>query len=141
MDIKHVLVPSKAFVRLLALQGPSPSSFSELRAGGHHSYADFYNFASTTTLALLEGLVLVGWTFYGLFGACEPIHKVATRTVKLWKEFDDMALKAPKDTRAAWLAECKAEIIGKVDKVSTKPSHGRPYVCSSQGPLDQHQLA
>ena len=29
----------------------------------------------------------------------EPIHKVATRAVKLWKEFDDTVFKLPKEKR------------------------------------------
>lgn len=33
----------------------------------------------------------------------EPIHKVATRGVKLWKEFDDTVFKLPKERRVAWL--------------------------------------
>jgi fatty acid synthase subunit alpha, fungi type len=33
----------------------------------------------------------------------EPIHKVATRGVKLWKEFDDTVFKLSKEKRAGWL--------------------------------------
>jgi len=54
----------------------------------------------------------------------EPIHKVATRAVKLWKEFDDTVFKMPKDKRAAWLAERKAEIIEKLNKDFAKPWFG-----------------
>jgi fatty acid synthase subunit alpha, fungi type len=45
----------------------------------------------------------------------EPIHKFATRRVKLWKEFDDTVFKLPKEKRVSWLAERKAEIIGKLN--------------------------
>ncbi|KAL4066936.1 hypothetical protein J3A83DRAFT_4165578 [Scleroderma citrinum] len=54
----------------------------------------------------------------------EPIHKVANRAVKLWKEFDDTVFKMPKDKRAAWLAERKAEIIEKLNKNFAKPWFG-----------------
>jgi len=42
----------------------------------------------------------------------EPIHKVATRAVKLWnlKEFDDTVLKLPKEKRQTWLIERRAEV-------------------------------
>ena len=46
----------------------------------------------------------------------DPIHKVATRAVKLWKEFDDTVFKSPKEKRELWLAERKEEIIGKLNK-------------------------
>ncbi|KAG5638483.1 hypothetical protein H0H81_012415 [Sphagnurus paluster] len=51
----------------------------------------------------------------------EPIHKVATRGVKLWKEFDDTVFKLPKEKRAAWLSERREEIIGKLNKDFAKP--------------------
>lgn len=35
----------------------------------------------------------------------EPIHKVATRGVKLWKEFDNVVFKLPKEKWLVWLAE------------------------------------
>ena len=54
----------------------------------------------------------------------EPIHKVATRAVKLWKEFDDTVFKLPKEKRALWLAERKEEIIGKLNKDFAKPWFG-----------------
>jgi fatty acid synthase subunit alpha len=41
------------------------------------------------------------------------LHQVATRAVKLWKEFDDMVFKLPKEKRAAWLVEHKAERLNK----------------------------
>jgi fatty acid synthase subunit beta len=54
----------------------------------------------------------------------EPIHKVATRAVKLWKEFDDGVFKLPKEKRGAWLAERKAEIIKKLNADFAKPWFG-----------------
>ena len=54
----------------------------------------------------------------------EPIHKVATRAVKLWKEFDETVFKMPKEKRAAWLAERRAEIIEKLNKDFAKPWFG-----------------
>ncbi|KAJ7227399.1 fatty acid synthase [Mycena pura] len=54
----------------------------------------------------------------------EPIHKVATRGVKLWKEFDDTVFNMPKEKRAAWLLERRDEIIGKLNRDFSKPWFG-----------------
>ncbi|KAI0635636.1 fatty acid synthase [Trametes polyzona] len=54
----------------------------------------------------------------------EPIHKIATRAVKLWKEFDDTVFKLPKEKRAAWLSERRAEVIAKLNKDFAKPWFG-----------------
>ncbi|KAF8907276.1 fatty acid synthase [Gymnopilus junonius] len=54
----------------------------------------------------------------------EPIHKVATRAVKLWKEFDDTIFKLPKEKRTLWLTERKEEIISKLNKDFAKPWFG-----------------
>jgi fatty acid synthase subunit alpha, fungi type len=54
----------------------------------------------------------------------EPIHKVATRGVKLWKEFDDTVFKLPKEKRLAWLAEHRTEVIGKLNADFAKPWFG-----------------
>jgi len=54
----------------------------------------------------------------------EPIHKIATRGVALWKEFDNTVFAMPKDKRAAWLAERRAEIIEKLNKNFQKPWFG-----------------
>lgn len=54
----------------------------------------------------------------------EPIHKIATRGVKLWKEFDDTVFKLPKEKRAAWLTERRAEVIAKLNKDFNKPWFG-----------------
>jgi fatty acid synthase subunit alpha, fungi type len=51
----------------------------------------------------------------------EPIHKIATRGVKLWKEFDDTVFKLPKDKRAAWLAQNKKSVIEKLNRDFAKP--------------------
>jgi len=51
----------------------------------------------------------------------EPIHKIATRAVKLWKEFDDTVFKLPKDKRAAWLAQNKKSVIEKLNRDFAKP--------------------
>ena len=54
----------------------------------------------------------------------EPIHKIATRTVQLLKEFDDTVFKLPKEKWAAWLAERKEEVIQKLNKDFAKPWFG-----------------
>ncbi|CAK5268309.1 unnamed protein product [Mycena citricolor] len=54
----------------------------------------------------------------------EPIHKVATRAVKLWKEFDDSVFKLPKEKRLPWLVERRDEIIAKLNKDFAKPWFG-----------------
>lgn len=54
----------------------------------------------------------------------EPIHKVATRGVKLWKEFDDTVFKMPKDKRAAWLSQNRDSVISKLNKDFSKPWFG-----------------
>ena len=46
----------------------------------------------------------------------EPIHKIATRGVKLWKDFDNTVFAMPNMKRAAWLAKHRAEIIGKLNE-------------------------
>jgi len=57
-------------------------------------------------------------------GEPTSIHKVATRAVKLWKEFDDTVFKLPKEKRELWLAERKEEVIGKLNKDFAKPWFG-----------------
>jgi fatty acid synthase subunit alpha len=56
----------------------------------------------------------------------EPIHKVATRAMKLWKKLDDTVsvFKLPKEKQELWLAERKEEIIGKLNKDFAKPWFG-----------------
>ncbi|KAJ3783459.1 fatty acid synthase [Lentinula aff. detonsa] len=54
----------------------------------------------------------------------EPIHKVATRAVKLWKEFDDTVFKLPKEKREPWLLEHHDEVIEKLNRDFSKPWFG-----------------
>ena len=54
----------------------------------------------------------------------EPIHKVATHTVKLWKELDDVVFKLPRDKQMPWLEECRAEVIKKLSVNFAKPWFG-----------------
>jgi fatty acid synthase subunit alpha len=59
----------------------------------------------------------------------EPIHKVATRGVMLWKEFDNTVFKLPKEKQVPWLAERKAEVIGKLNADFSKPWMEEGWVC------------
>lgn len=45
----------------------------------------------------------------------EPIHKIANRGIKLWKEFDDTVFGLPKEKRAAWLAQKKDYVIQRLN--------------------------
>lgn len=45
----------------------------------------------------------------------EPIHKLATRGIKLWKEFDDTVFGMPKEKRAAWLVQKKDYVIQRLN--------------------------
>jgi enoyl reductase-like protein len=54
----------------------------------------------------------------------EPIHKIANRAVKLWREFDDTVFALPKEKRGAWLAGKKAYVIDKLNKDFNKPWFG-----------------
>lgn len=54
----------------------------------------------------------------------ELIHKVATRGVKVWKDFDESVLKLPKEKRAAWLAGRREEITRKPNADFSKPWFG-----------------
>lgn len=54
----------------------------------------------------------------------EPIHKVATRGVKLWKEFDDTVFKLPKEKRVDWLVQNRASVIEKLNRDFSKPWFG-----------------
>ena len=42
----------------------------------------------------------------------EPIHKVATRAVKLWKEFDDTVFKLPKENGSCGLQKGRKRLLG-----------------------------
>ena len=54
----------------------------------------------------------------------EPIHKIATRAVKLWKEYDDTVFKLPKEKRAEWLTAHRAEVIERLNRDFAKPWFG-----------------
>jgi enoyl reductase-like protein len=54
----------------------------------------------------------------------EPIHKIANRAVKLWREFDDTVFGLPKEKRGAWLAGKKSYVIDKLNKDFNKPWFG-----------------
>ncbi|KAF8525925.1 hypothetical protein BU17DRAFT_74311 [Hysterangium stoloniferum] len=55
----------------------------------------------------------------------EPIHKIATRAVKLWKEFDNTVFNMPKEKRAAWLLEHRESVVAKLNKDFAKPWFGQ----------------
>ncbi|KAI9178750.1 fatty acid synthase alpha subunit Lsd1 [Blastocladiella emersonii ATCC 22665] len=55
----------------------------------------------------------------------EPIHKVATRGVQLWKELDDTVFNLPKDKRAAKIRESKAYLIDRLNKDAHRPWFGK----------------
>jgi enoyl reductase-like protein len=54
----------------------------------------------------------------------EPIHKIATRAVKLWREFDDTVFNIPKEKRAAWLEGKKDYVIKRLNADFNKPWFG-----------------
>lgn len=51
----------------------------------------------------------------------EPIHKVANRAVKLWKQFDDTVFNIPKEKCAAWLVENRQMVVDKLNSDFSKP--------------------
>lgn len=55
----------------------------------------------------------------------EPIHKIATRGVKLWREFDDTVFAQPREKRAAWLEAKKDYVIDRLNKDHQKPWFGQ----------------
>ncbi|RDL30477.1 uncharacterized protein BP5553_10355 [Venustampulla echinocandica] len=55
----------------------------------------------------------------------EPIHKLATRGVKLWYELDHTLFKIDRSKRVAWLQNKKAYIIGRLNNDFAKPWFGR----------------
>ncbi|WAQ87293.1 hypothetical protein PtA15_8A197 [Puccinia triticina] len=60
----------------------------------------------------------------------EPIHKIATRGIKLWKEFDETVFALPRDKRAAWLESHRDYVIQRLNADFQKPwfaeKDGRP---------------
>jgi fatty acid synthase subunit beta, fungi type len=55
----------------------------------------------------------------------QPIHKLATRGVRLWKDLDDTIFNLPRAERAAALQKRKAEIIRRLNVDFAKPWFGR----------------
>ncbi|KAF8312438.1 fatty acid synthase, partial [Clavulina sp. PMI_390] len=55
----------------------------------------------------------------------EPIHKIANRAVKLWKEFDESIFKLPKEKRAAWLTANGDMVIERLNRDFAKPWFGQ----------------
>ncbi|GAA5834963.1 hypothetical protein JCM5353_003337 [Sporobolomyces roseus] len=51
----------------------------------------------------------------------EPIHKVATRGIKLWAEFDKKVFSLPKEKQVAWLADNKKYVIDRLNADFQKP--------------------
>ncbi|BGP17655.1 hypothetical protein JCM10213_004639 [Rhodosporidiobolus nylandii] len=51
----------------------------------------------------------------------EPIHKVATRGVKLWAEFDKKVFSLSKEKQVAWLADNKQYVIDRLNADFQKP--------------------
>ena len=51
----------------------------------------------------------------------EPIHKVATRGVKLWREFDDTVFALPREKRQAWLDDHRDYVIKRLNADFQKP--------------------
>lgn len=51
----------------------------------------------------------------------EPIHKIATRGIKLWHELDKELFTLNKEKRAAWMAEKKDYLIERLNKDFQKP--------------------
>lgn len=54
----------------------------------------------------------------------EPIHKVATRAVKLWKGFDDTISKLPKERCVVWSEERGDDVIAKLNVDFAEPWFG-----------------
>jgi enoyl reductase-like protein len=54
----------------------------------------------------------------------EPIHKIASRAVKLWRESDDTVFALPREKRGAWLEGKKDYVISRLNKDFNKPWFG-----------------
>ncbi|TIC66451.1 hypothetical protein E3Q02_01872 [Wallemia mellicola] len=54
----------------------------------------------------------------------EPIHKIATRGVKLWREFDDTVFNLPREKRGPWLDSKRDYVIDRLNKDFQKPWFG-----------------
>lgn len=55
----------------------------------------------------------------------EPIHKIATRAIKLWKHFDETVFKMLKEKCVAWLTANADDVISKLNKDFAKPWFGQ----------------
>lgn len=51
----------------------------------------------------------------------EPIHKIANRGIKLWKEFDETVFALPREKRAAWLEAHRDYVIKRLNADFQKP--------------------
>ncbi|ODV94456.1 hypothetical protein PACTADRAFT_45167 [Pachysolen tannophilus NRRL Y-2460] len=66
----------------------------------------------------------------------EPIHKIATRGVKLWKELDDTIFNLPKNKLLEALKKKRAYIIEKLNSDFQKPWFGK----NANGPCDLDEM-
>ncbi|EPS94075.1 hypothetical protein FOMPIDRAFT_93382 [Fomitopsis schrenkii] len=154
-------IPSTEKAAEIAASRPSsyPSTGTDGRTGGHHSYVDFHQPILSTYSCIRQhaNLSLVAGSGFGgaddvwpyLTGGANTSVKdliVSARgvddaqwegtyaketggilTVKselgepIHKEFDETVFRMPKEKRAAWLAERRAEIIAKLNKDFAKP--------------------
>ena len=112
MPFDGVLFASRVMV---AKEAHTSSSIKDLIVSA--SGVDDANWEGTYTKP--TGGILTVWSEIG-----EPIHKVATRAVKLWKESDDTVFKLPRDKRMPWPAERRAEVIKKLNADFAKPWFG-----------------
>ncbi|OLY80881.1 Fatty acid synthase subunit alpha [Smittium mucronatum] len=55
----------------------------------------------------------------------QPIHKIATRGVMLWKEFDNTIFNIPREKRMGIISKKKAYIIDRINKDYQKPYFGK----------------
>jgi fatty acid synthase subunit alpha len=67
----------------------------------------------------------------------EPIHKIATRGVMLWKELDETVFKLPKEKRVEYLRSNKARIMKRLNDDFQKPWFGVKFDGSN---VDLHEM-
>lgn len=60
----------------------------------------------------------------------EPIHKVLTRGLEVWKDFDDQFFSLPSEKMVQKIAEKKQYIINRLNADFQKVYFGRTLVCS-----------
>ncbi|GAP92987.1 putative sterigmatocystin biosynthesis fatty acid synthase subunit beta [Rosellinia necatrix] len=68
----------------------------------------------------------------------QPIHKVATRAVRLWKELDDTVFSLPRAERIPALLRRKQEIISRLNSDFAKPWFGQD---STRKPADLEDMS